>query len=929
MKFVFKKHPQLIFEYKFSIVLKKIKKLFAQTDSYGTLMFNPYHPFFPSFRPDAILFYEHRLILIDILSPSSNFIPQTFEEISKTNWYKPQNLVVPQSESENETRNIDIDIVEEIHQRLKGGTLLLNPYQQLQFYLHYFQKFIDTFHWNIDIEQIELLNVCVYTDEVQPFEYTFGNYTLLSLENLENYLFKSKNHVEYSHGLCKKIAKTLGTKPIRKKIKTFPFKKFYNLKNSFEQLVNEINHSQEPSTSKVNLFHYQNWINIQTVLVNGIEFFKIFDYKQLELWYSPISTLEHYDTNFEIFLQQIEPKNIIHQIYDFNQIQILLNKDESKNLFYVPIRKDNDLSNDTIIIIIDAHFIEEEYNPYPFFQLGSGNVIRDLFSYLRLEETNRKLLIIGYGADALKPNHLINLSTIQNHYDGVVQEIKKMEYPYDPTSIKDILLPNFIEENFDKPFLDFGNYHHFKILDKKTTKEYWIARSEKYFVADAKKAHALNIKLLRHVFFKNTKLPCRRDMILEKVPFLPPPYTKYFLWNILYIYKLKELKTYEVELTHSHQEKVILKYALVKGYNYFTKKSVETWVFLNYLENSEPHLTDLEIQAIYQLLKEKIFSYFQKNTSTETHNLLSNEFWSELANEPFYTALYLNYGEVFHIYQYVKTLNEKFIFWLEKQFSPSLNKELYYRQLYRFSKDIHVNFYLVDNDFSKYPFRYLLIKDYSPYWTEISKIINCSFLIRFKDIDEKKYQNLLTIMPPSTTISVKGTIIELYKLLNLYQYELKSVIRKTDHIHRVVFMKSYGGNIQIDIHNKSDQWGSVSHVEIIKNTYYYRSSFNKKIYALIYKLYEESEHLPLEFPTDFRFKIYEMMQKRFAAQGLELTLVNYATNCYMFTDRFLIKKGKLLILFGLSYYNHYAGELKIYQKDFEWNFEQMKKWKLE
>lgn len=61
----------------------------------------------------------------------------------------------------------------------------------------------------------------------------------------------------------------------------------------------------------------------------------------------------------------------------------------------IPLRKDEDLESNAILIIDEAHLITNSFHKTEFLIFGSGHLLSDLLSFIRLPENKRKLVFIG------------------------------------------------------------------------------------------------------------------------------------------------------------------------------------------------------------------------------------------------------------------------------------------------------------------------------------------------------------------------------------------------------------------------------------------------------------------------------------------------------------------------------------------------------
>ncbi|MCB9053312.1 MAG: ATP-binding domain-containing protein [Lewinellaceae bacterium] len=89
-------------------------------------------------------------------------------------------------------------------------------------------------------------------------------------------------------------------------------------------------------------------------------------------------------------------------------------EEEEASIEVVPLRPDSNLEENGICIFDEAHLITDSFHQTELLRFGSGHLLSDLLQFVKLEETNRKLVFIGdpyqlsFGKveeSALQPNY--------------------------------------------------------------------------------------------------------------------------------------------------------------------------------------------------------------------------------------------------------------------------------------------------------------------------------------------------------------------------------------------------------------------------------------------------------------------------------------------------------------------------------------------
>jgi hypothetical protein len=400
----------------------ELQTIFSQRNWDGLFIGNPFNDNYHRFRADAILCYNHGLILMDFKDYQGAInLPSNDEEFQNTKWY---------SESSKDKSRIEI----------KAGSRFINPFRQLKAYREAFYEIIEKniyLNGSVNASRVAIANI--FSGPVEVVNNIPGSlryYKLVQESELATFLydFASENKFSQEIAIALKVV--------------FPASKWEEVSIQNPVTVKEENIQEIEEEVEIELANFFQDNNSGVFVLESMEvqtrdsWIKYliteatsFGIPQIELWAHSARICKKITDR-----TRLHTDSIYKAIYGGNNQTNNEEEDEkednaeSKLLEIIPIKSNEYIDQKALIIIHEAHLVNRSLNQSELLRFGSGRLLEDIFKFLNLEKTNRKVICIGdpYSLSFGKnEDAAINTNTLSELFEG---NIKHYRNPLEETN---------------------------------------------------------------------------------------------------------------------------------------------------------------------------------------------------------------------------------------------------------------------------------------------------------------------------------------------------------------------------------------------------------------------------------------------------------------------------------------------------------------
>ncbi|SNB34111.1 nuclease-related domain-containing protein [Flavobacterium psychrophilum] len=393
----------------------ELQAVFSQRNWDGILIGNPFNDNFHRFRADAILCYNYGLILIDFKDYQGTiYLPPNDEEFQNTKWY---------SESNSDKSRIEI----------KAGSRFINPFRQLKAYREAFYEIIEKniyLNGSINASRVAIANIFSGPVEVENnIPGSLRYYKLVQESELATFLYDFASENKFTQEIANALKVIFPASKWEEIGLQIPVStKEENIQEIEKEVEIELGDFLQDEKSGVFVLESMdvqsrdNWMKYLVAEATN------FGIPQIELWGHSARICKKITDR-----TRTEVNSIYKAIYGGNN-QINNEEEdekeenaESKLLEKIPIKSNEYIDENALIIIHEAHLVNRSLNQSELLRFGSGRLLEDIFKFLNLENSNRKVICIGdpYSLSFGKnEDAALNRNTLSELFDGTIKHYR-------------------------------------------------------------------------------------------------------------------------------------------------------------------------------------------------------------------------------------------------------------------------------------------------------------------------------------------------------------------------------------------------------------------------------------------------------------------------------------------------------------------------
>ena len=361
----------------FRRVVKIMDAVFKQHKFNGILVGNPFNENYRRFRADAILFYNHGVVIIDFKDYSGQLIlPHGDDEFKSYPWY---------AEKVSDHQAIEV----------KAGAHFLNPFLQLASYRNAFREIVEH---NLMLKQkINPSRVCIANIFSGPLKLTnkvpgkYPYYKIVQESEIGALLYDLHNDNAYDEDI---------EKAVRSIFPADEYVQEYTIETEIIHKKDIIVGEEAKSTIDTFMQAKENDILVLTSM-NASErdnwakyIFSISDSYEIP----EVQALCHSNRiSRRLRSRGIEATSLYSFIYGGNEKTDPDLKEEDKDdltLQVIPLRADSGLDERALLLVYDAHLVSRSLSQTDLLRFGSGRLLEDFITYAN-PSSKRKIVFIG------------------------------------------------------------------------------------------------------------------------------------------------------------------------------------------------------------------------------------------------------------------------------------------------------------------------------------------------------------------------------------------------------------------------------------------------------------------------------------------------------------------------------------------------------
>ncbi|GAL74317.1 ATP-dependent exoDNAse [Nonlabens ulvanivorans] len=375
----------------FDRVALHLVPFFEEQGWHGLLIGNPVSEDYPRFRADAILFYSNGLIIIDFKDYRGEIVmPPKDDDFRTEEWF-------------NNTLTGD-------RIKIEAGNNHTNPYKQLDRYRGVMKSII---------RDDKLLRYVIDENKVCALNIFSGPITLNRETSRAVPYYQLKSELDLHSFLNQYASQNKYEEPIADRFKVlFPAEKWkgdLSIDPDTYYARSDIKHQQIDENILPALEEFYNTDDSSILVLESM------DQRLRDDWMKMVNTyaLENGSSETDIWCHssRIARKVNLRTQFDVFSLYAVLytgnvksakkeeedsitddenSTDESElSQSVIGFKCDNDIDENATIIIPEAHLVSRSLHQSDLMKFGTGRLLEDLIQFLRLDQTNRKVIFIG------------------------------------------------------------------------------------------------------------------------------------------------------------------------------------------------------------------------------------------------------------------------------------------------------------------------------------------------------------------------------------------------------------------------------------------------------------------------------------------------------------------------------------------------------
>jgi hypothetical protein len=370
----------------FRRVASNLRALFEQNSWNGLLIGNPFNENFGRFRADAILLYDHGLVVIDFKDYSGTItLPEGDNSFRTSKWY-----------TENQTDKQRIEI--------KAGARFINPFRQLHSYRgEMFEVVRNNIYLNKVINPSRTLALNIFSGPIQienSVPKSIPYYKIVQEADLLTMLYDYSSDNKFSDDSAHAFNTIFPADEWQERVVVAVEEKKANRSLDVTgDVKEELGNFLKQNSARVLLLESMDadtrdeWMRY--ILSEAVEF----GVPQTETWCHSSRIARKIAIRSGVNLQ-----SLYSTIYGSsgaldegpkNEDSTDEEKKEDHFQEVVPVRSSTNIDESAVVVLHEAHLVTRSLHQSEILKFGTGRLLEDLTSFLKLDTTRRKLICIG------------------------------------------------------------------------------------------------------------------------------------------------------------------------------------------------------------------------------------------------------------------------------------------------------------------------------------------------------------------------------------------------------------------------------------------------------------------------------------------------------------------------------------------------------
>lgn len=306
--------------------------------------------------------------------------------------------------------------------------------------------------------------------------------------------------------------------------------------------------------------------------------------------------------------------------------------------------KDLNIEDDAVIIIDEASMLSHlKIGETDYLQFGSGNLLDDLLAYIELNNSNRKLVLIGDTcqlppfnaniAEVLNPKFIESLG-LKVEYLHLLQIYRQASSSNLLNNIK--ALRDKIESNdfLTLPVVADNSEIFTTSLEEAIQKYIWMAKNSMFIAFTNQQVQAINLKFRELCDLSATQLEKKEVLLLVKNSLIQGK--RYYNGDMFIVESTgnEESFSYPVKDLEKNDVQVELKFLDVELTHKASGQYISTKILNSKLWSENPQPTREELVAL-------IVNFRQRHSQLKTG---SPEYRQAIRSDPYFNALFMRFG---------------------------------------------------------------------------------------------------------------------------------------------------------------------------------------------------------------------------------------------------------------------------------------------